>query len=65
MDFDFDVGEINMFALVMGIIAALITIIMFKYAGFGTGNLQIGLFWKILTPIVTFIVAYLYIDKTS
>ena len=34
-------------------------------AGFGTGNLNIGLFWKILTPIVTFVVAYFYIDKTS
>jgi hypothetical protein len=60
---DLDIGELNPFALVMGAIAALITIVMFKIAGKGLE--QVGLLWKILTPIVTFIVAYFYIDKTS
>jgi hypothetical protein len=61
---DFDVGELNPFALIMGGIAALITLLMFKFAGFGQ-DFDVGIFWKILTPIVTFIVAYFYIDKTS
>lgn len=64
MDFDLDLGEINPFALIMGVVAALITLVMFKFAGFGK-DFDIGLIWKILTPIVTFIVAYFYIDKTS
>lgn len=64
MEFEIGGYEVNGFALLMGFIAALITILMFKFAGFGKG-FDVGLIWKILTPIVTFIVAYFYIDKTS
>ena len=61
MDFDM---ELNPFALGMAFIASLITLAMFKFAGFG-GDFDIGLIWKILTPIATFAVAYVYIDRTS
>lgn len=63
MDFDLDFGELNTFAIIMGVVAALITIVMFKFAGKSLEG--VGLIWKILTPIVTFVVAYIYIDKTS
>jgi hypothetical protein len=63
MDLDFDFGELNTFGLIMGVIAALITVVMFKLGGKSLSS--VGLLWKILTPLVTFVVAYIYIDRTS
>lgn len=64
MDIEIGGMELNGFALIMAALASLIVIVMFKFAGFGKG-FDIDLIWKILTPIVTFVVAYIYIDKTS
>lgn len=65
MDFDIGDFEVNPFALMMGIGAALITVIMFSVAGKFSSAYHLDLIWKVLTPIVTFIVAYVYIDRTS
>jgi hypothetical protein len=65
MDIEIGGMELNGFALMMAAIASLITVVMFKFAGFGTEGLGVGVFWKILTPIVTFVVAYIYIDRMN
>ncbi len=58
MDFE----DINPIAVLFGIIGGAMTLFMMRGV-FGFGGVDIGLMWKILTPIVTFAVCFLLTQK--
>ena len=55
------IDEINPMFIGLAALASLITLIMFKF----NSSLHIGLFWRIATPIVTFIAVYFYLAITD
>lgn len=63
MDFDFlsDI-ELNPFALLMGVVGAVLMLGIFAYTG---KKVEIGLLWKILAPIMGFIAGYMYVALTD
>ena len=63
MDFDFlsDI-ELNPFALVMGLVGAVLMLVIFAYTG---KQVEIGILWKIFAPIAGFFAGYMYIAMTD
>ncbi len=58
MDFE----DINPIAVIFGIVGAALTLFMMRGV-FGFGGVDIGLMWKILTPIVTFFACFFLVQK--
>lgn len=61
-DFDFDFGEINTFAVVMGLVGALVTFGIMMYV---RKSSPIDLVWVILSVPIGFLAGYLYITLTD
>lgn len=61
-DFDFDFGEMNTFALAMGLVGALVTFGIMMYV---RKNSPIDMIWVILSVPIGFIAGYLYISATD
>ncbi len=55
-----DIEDINPIAVVLGLAGAMITVFMGRVSGEG-----ISLFWRILTPIVTFFASYFLVHRMS
>lgn len=55
------IDEINPMFVGLALLGSIVTLIMFKF----NSDLQIGMFWKVATPIVTFIAVYFYLVMTD
>lgn len=55
------IDEVNPMYIALALLASIITLVMFKF----NSSLHIGAFWKVATPIVTFIVVYFYLVLTD
>ena len=59
-----DLDDISPAAVILALVGAVVTIIMFKIAG-ASGKVEIGFIWKILTPVLTFIACFFLVQRMA